>query len=548
MTTKEFTTMPRTLRNFTARVSCCLLMAISSAGLSWGADAPSPRLRLATIFTENMVVQQQAPIPVWGQAGPNAKVTVRFRDQQASTMASAAGVWMARLDPLKAEPGQKPSDLTVSDGNTTITLANVLVGEVWLGSGQSNMEMSHKWHVANHKQTPDTVAIQAAEAAPYPEIRLCLRFNYRGVKSDPWRVADKAAIDDFSGIMFAFGLRLQQELKVPVGLVVASCTGTPSGCWIDPDALALDAEYQAVLKTKGDAWRANPDNLRKLKDWEAAATAARAAGKPVPKQQVFEPGVAKIGELYMAGVRPLAPFAIRGVLWDQGEGFTGIPEIDQLTAMGALLRGWRKAWEQEKLPFIYIQKPSGMGCAFDPAGPAGKWAKPFAPWPADRVGSPVAVRTHEFDNVNLMCLPDMTMAIISDFHADIHPADKSDYGSRAALAALGKVYGKYTSYTGPTYASHKIEGAKVRVSFTQVGKGLAASPADRLQGFALSANGKDFLWADAAIDGETVVVSCAKVPAPVAVRYVGHQPYSNFFNKDGLPAISFRTDGSPTGK
>jgi sialate O-acetylesterase len=229
------------------------------------------------------------------------------------------------------------------------------------------------------------------------------------------------------------------------------------------------------------------------------------------------------------------------VLWDQGEDGTGLPLVDQYTLMGALIRGWRKDWAQGDFPFIYIQKSNGGGCAWDTKNPVTRNAKPFEPLPAyvDKVsGSNVE------NHIRIMRYPNTAMAISSDLEPGNHPTNKSGYGHRASDVALGMVYGRKIEYYGPTYDSHVVEGNKLRIRFNHVGQGLAIRHGDKLQGFAVAGADKVFHWADASIDGETVVVSNEKVSQPVAVRYAwsGRRAWANLFNKDGLPALSFRTD------
>jgi sialate O-acetylesterase len=239
----------------------------------------------------------------------------------------------------------------------------------------------------------------------------------------------------------------------------------------------------------------------------------------------------------------MIPFGIRGVLWDQGESGTAVFGVDQYTLMGALIRGWRKEWGQGDFPFLYVQKPSGEGCAWDPEDPVTNKANKFAPLPAavPATASGVYRETH----VRIAQYPGTAMVISTDLGSGIHPTNKSGYGSRAARVALGMVYGRKIEYYGPVYASHKVEGNKVRVSFTHVGAGLAFKHGDKLQGFAVAGEDKVFHWADAVIDGDTVVVTSDKVAKPVAVRYAwaDKHPWANLFNKDGLPAQTFRTDG-----
>jgi sialate O-acetylesterase len=211
--------------------------------------------------------------------------------------------------------------------------------------------------------------------------------------------------------------------------------------------------------------------------------------------------------------------------------------------MGALIRGWRKEWGQGEFAFIYIQKPSGGGCAWDPADPVTNKSSKFAPLPAQV--PPTQAGLYRENHVQIMKYPNTAMAIATDLGSGIHPSNKSGYGYRAARVALGMTYGKKVEYYGPVFESHKVEGDRVRIKFTHTGGGLAFKHGDKLQGFAVAGEDKQFFWADAVIESDAVVVSCPKVPKPVAVRYAwgAEHPWANLFNKDGLPALTFRTDG-----
>jgi sialate O-acetylesterase len=249
-----------------------------------------------------------------------------------------------------------------------------------------------------------------------------------------------------------------------------------------------------------------------------------------------------VGYLFEAHLRPVVGYAMRGVLWDQGESGTALGSVDQYTLMGALIRGWRKEWNIGEFPFIYVQKPSGFGCAWDYDDPITAKGQPISSLPpkVPATGEGLNVETH----IRIMTYPNVGMAISTDLGEGIHPANKSGYGRRAARVALGMVYGKPIEYYGPIYASHAVDGKAIRVKFTHCDRGLAFRHSDKLQGFAVAGDDKVFRWADARIDGDSVVVTCAEVEQPVAVRYAwgSNRTWANLFNADGLPAVTFRTD------
>ncbi|MEI6534827.1 MAG: hypothetical protein WCN98_05760, partial [Verrucomicrobiaceae bacterium] len=290
---------------------------------------------------------------------------------------------------------------------------------------------------------------------------------------------------------------------------------------------------------------------QKLAQWEKSVEEARLKGqtalpaKPTPPPKPGECFSSdKVGVLYKHYIVPFQPFAIRGVLWDQGESGTALEGVDQYTLMGALIRGWRKDWGQGEFPFLYVQKPSGGGCAWDHNNPVNSMSEPFMAIPD---GNPPTNGAYVGMHVRIMRYPNTAMVISSDLGCDTHPQNKSGYGHRAADVALGTVYGRKIEYYGPLYQSHTFEGNNVRIKFTHVGKGLAFKNGEKLQGFAVAGADKVFHWADAMIDGETVVVHSAAVPKPAAVWYAWaeNRRWANLFNQNGLPAIPFNTDDSP---
>ena len=499
------------------------------AGLLMAAVATQAEVKLPPVISSHMVLQRDMQVPIWGTASPNEKVTVKFRNQHKETTADAKGNWLVKLDPLKAGG---PDTLTVNG----VTLDDVLVGEVWVGSGQSNMQGG-----AGNFAKNDSVLAANVAAAPYPKIRLARA-------KTAWTITDEKSLPGFSALLFSFGLPLQKQLDVPVGLMVGAVGGTPSGYWLSEEMYNADAACKEVVAKalpKYSPEKAQKDYEQQVAAWEKAVAAAKAKGETRLPRKPYEPtkpGVCrgKIGNLYEAHVHPFLPYAIRGVLWDQGESGTAIQDVDQYTLMGALIRGWRKAWAQGDFPFLYIQKPSGGGCAWDEKNPVTNKGQPFEPLPPNVPINGNFVENH----VRIMNYPNTAMAISSDLGPATHPTNKSGYGLRACDVALGMVYGKKIEYYGPKYESHTVEGNKVRVKFSHVGQGLAFKHGDKLHGFAVAGGDKKFLWADAVISGDTVVLSNVAITKPVYIRYAwaDKRTWANLFNKDGLPAIPFRTD------
>ena len=490
-------------------------------------------VKLPPVLSSHMVLQREMPVPIWGTAAPGEKVTVKFRDQEQQATANDKGQWQLKLTPLTAGG---PDKLIVSAANV-ITLEDVLVGEVWVGSGQSNMAGVVKGYAKN-----DEVLAKQAAAGPYPKIRLLSRAN-----NGQWQEGSVANVESYSAILFSFGLRLHENLDVPVGLMLGAVGGTPSGFWLSEEAYQSDEACREVIAQFAKTYNfeaAQKKYEADLAKWPDEAAAAKAAGKKEPNkpQPALRAGEmrGKTGHLYEAYIRPYMPFGMRGVLWDQGESGTAAHGVDQFTLMGALLRGWRKEWGEGDFPFIYVQKPSGGGCAWDAANPTTLRAEAFAPLPK---AVPADGQNREL-HIRIMRHPHTAMAIASDLGSGIHPTNKSGYAERASRVALGMVYGKKIEYYGPLYDSHEIAGNKVHIKYTHVGTGLAFKHGEQLQGFAIAGEDKIFHWADAEISGDKVILSSDKVATPVAVRYAyaNNHTWANLFNKDGLPAIPFRTD------
>jgi sialate O-acetylesterase len=488
-------------------------------------------VQLPNCFSDHMVLQRDMKVPIWGTADAGEKVTVRFREQEKTTTAAADGTWRVELDPLEA--GGTPNELTV-EGKNTLTRSDVLVGEVWIGSGQSNMQGGYAQYLDND---PELGKIR--QAGPYPEVR-ALKSN------GTWAVlSGTAAFNATSALLTPFAVKLHQELKVPVGMMLGAVGGTPSGAWVSEQSVGEDSAVQekiAAYAKQYDKFVAEYEKRRP--EYEKQAAEAKAANKqyrmPPPPSKPGTVRGQKPGYLYQAHIKPFAGYAVRGVLWDQGESGTAIDGVDQYTMMGALIRGWRKEFGIGDFTFIYVQKPSGGGCAWDKDDPITAKGEAFTALPKDVPSDGGYLETH----IKIMNYPNTAMAISSDLGSGVHPSNKSGYGRRAADVALGAAYGKPVEFYGPTYKSHKVEGDKIRITFTHTGKGLAYKHGEKLQGFAVAGADKKFHWADAEIDGDTVVVSCQDVPKPEAVRYAyaSRRTWANLFNQNGLPAIPFRTD------
>ncbi len=485
-------------------------------------------VRLARIFSDHAVLQRGKPVPVWGTAEPGEKVTVEFRGQKISTVASDSGEWRVTLKPM---PAGGPFQMTVR-GNNTVVLNDLLVGEVWVASGQSNME----WPVALSNNAEQEIA-----QANNPQIRLFVVPKavadrpLKDLSGGAWQPCTSETVRNFSAVGYFFARELQRALKVPVGVIETAWGGTPAESWTSKPTLMAHPSLRYLLEN----WRraevdyplALENYQRQLAEWERAAAQARAEGKPEPKKpdppQDPRTNPWKPSGLFNAMIAPIVPYAIQGAIWYQGESNAG-RAYEYRTLFPAMIQDWREAWAQGDFPFLFVQLANFMPARPEPGESA--WA--------------------ELREAQLMTLslPKTGMAVAIDIGDanDIHPRNKQDVGKRLALNALAIAYGKKVVYSGPIYERMKREGNAIRLYFKHVDGGLTTPNGEPLKGFAIAGADRKFVWADARIGGNTVVVSSPQVPEPVAVRYAwADNPVCNLYNRAGLPASPFRTDDWP---
>lgn len=489
--------------------SLALLVAIAFWGMEARAD-----VRLPKLFSDNMVLQQGMSVAVWGWADDGEVVTVTFRGHKVKTTAQN-GKWMVRLRKLKAGG---PDTLTV-EGKNSITLKNVLVGEVWLCSGQSNMEFPLK----NSFEAKGDI-----EAAANPMIHLLHVPKNRALEptndiGDVWRECTPETAAAFSAVGFYFGRALQKARRAPVGLIESDWGGSPAEVWMSQEALESNARYKSeILETYPEA----------KKQYEAAMAAyekekadAAKSGASFKKRAPFLPW--RPTELYDGMIAPLIPYGIKGVIWYQGESNAG--RAEQYRSLFAdMIRNWRKDWNEGNFTFLCVQLAPFTAIKAEPGE---------STWAELREAQSLATKT----------LPNVGMAVITDVGdpGNIHPVKKKPVGERLALAAEGIAYHEKIEFSGPIYRSMKIEGNKAVLSFDHAGSGLEARGGD-LKGFAICGEDKKFVWAKAEIQGKQVAVSAESVPHPVAVRYGWADcPVVNLWNQAGLPASPFRTDDFP---
>jgi sialate O-acetylesterase len=641
--------------------------------------APANMPFLSPLFSSNMVLQRDRPLPIWGWTTPGATVKVMISDQAVTAKAGVDGKWMARLKPLKAGG---PFTLMVN-GPVQATLSNVLVGDVWICSGQSNMEMG----IGNVNNAKQEIA-----DADYSQIRLftvkkSIAMEPRpGLDVDPsqlmgsWSVCNPQTVGNggwngFSAVGYFFGRDLHQKLKVPIGLIHTSWGGTVAEAWTSAEALQTLPDYKPVVtrmlaarsdKSQGEhsmaekmfAWymKNDPGTVAKWDgsafgdtDWQTMNLPAAWEQAGIPKLSDFDgivwfrrefdlpagaegkacklhlgpiddmdttwingtsvgglneynldrvydipAGVLKPGKntvairvldtggaggvygkpeqmfvevpggenialpgawkykigvplakttpvpvnvsnnpnvptvLYNGMIAPLLPYGIKGAIWYQGESNAG-KAYQYRSLLPTMIEDWRKRWNEGAFPFYIVQLANFQQSSATPTEDA--WAE-----------------LREAQLMTAQHLPNTGLAVIIDIGeaGDIHPKNKQEVGRRLALAALAKTYGEKIEYSGPEYKSMKVEHNQVRLTFDHVGGGLTTKGDEKLTGFAIAGDDHKFAWADAKIEGNTVVVSSPGVSNPVAVRYAWHiNPVCNLYNKAGLPASPFRTDSWP---
>ena len=645
-----------------------LLTAILLCGVAAQSTAgQTAKPFLHPLFTDNMVLQRGVSAPVWGWAEPGAKVSVSVAGKSAMAVTGADGKWMAKLPPL---PVGGPYTLTVT-GPQTVTLQNVLVGDVWICSGQSNMQMG----IAN----VNNAKAEIADAENYPQIRLFTVPNvpsYRPLETvgGKWDVCTSQTVaangwGGFTAVGYFFGRELHKKLHIPIGLIHTSWGGTIAEAWVSGESLKTMPDFAPAVKqieavdvskngedfgrhmadwyTKNDPGSADGANWEKAEAdasawktmalpnaWESAGlpdydgvvwfrkeitlpdsfagkaamlhlgpiddrdttwvngvkvgaeevynaernykipagvlkpgkntiavrvldtggagglygkpeqmsltadgeTALSLAGDwlynaslplskaaPVPMQAINNPNVVTV--LYNGMIAPLVPFGIKGAIWYQGESNAGRADQYQVL-LPTLIKDWRSQFGVGAFPFYIVQLANFMAQDTEPKNDA---------WPLLR----------EAQTLTAQHVPNSGIALAIDIGeaGDIHPKNKQEVGRRLALDALAQTYGVKVEYSGPVYKSMKIEGSAVHLTFDHIGGGLMAKDGEPVKGFAIAGEDGKFVWADAKIEGKTVVVSSPQVTKPTAVRYAwANNPVCNLYNKDGLPAVPFRTD------
>lgn len=493
-------------------------------------------LKVPHFFSDHMILQRERVAAIWGKADAGAEVTVSFKGKSATAKAGADGKWRAQIETGAADA--KGAVLTISAGADKIEIQDVLVGEVWFASGQSNM-----FYTMN--RSPEYAGLIAE--SNHPALRM---FNAPLVTAEAnqedidgsWKAATPETVADYSAVAFFFARKLHLELGVPVGVIKSAWGGKPVETFTSREALntlpGTKALVDAMLKDESTYEQAKADAAyaTKLEQWKATMAAAKGKAdvdrkrlpkKPdAPKRPLLTEG--RPGVLYAAMIHPFVGYTMRGAIWYQGEGNARPGAVPYDQTLPLMINDWRKRWGDE-FSFYYVQLASYHAPSTEPGTPD-SWAL-----------------TQDRMRLVLATTPKTGMAVTNDVGEanDIHPKNKKDPGERLARWALAKDYAKELIYSGPLFKTSEVKDGAIRVTFDQAGEGLKSRDGGALKRFEIAGADKKWKWADAKIDGkDAVIVSNAEVKQPVAVRYAwaANPEGANLVNSDGLPASVFRTD------
>jgi len=480
------------------------------------AGALHAAVKLPALISDHMVLQQGVPVRIWGTADPGEMVRLEFQGQTATGKAAENGKWSLWLKPLSAAG---PLEMTING----TAIKDVLVGEVWLGSGQSNMEFALNQAV-NHEEE--------IAHADYPLIHVFLvKRIVAGQPADDvvgaWQVCTPQNAPRFSAVEYFFGRALHNYLHVPMGLIESYWGGTPAQSWTSAAALQSDAALQYVA----DEWDRVLANYPAAKErydkqveaWDKTAAEARAAGKTPPNRPAAPQGPGHPNTpagLYNGMIAPLTPYTIRGVIWYQGESNASQAHAYRYRRLFSdMIQDWRNQWGEDDFPFLFVQLANFKSNAY---------------WPVLRESQ---TETLSLRNTGMAVTIDIGMS------SDIHPKNKQDVGMRLALAARHIAYhDSAVEYSGPVCRQITPENNALRIWFSHA-DGLQGKGGAALTGFTIAGADGKFVPAEAKVDGATVVVSSPDVASPVAVRYAwADDPVCNLINQAGLPAGPFRSD------
>lgn len=447
------------------------------------------------VFGTNMVLQQGIEIPVWGWASKGEKVTVTLDKNTATAKAGKNGKWQVKLPKMN---NGGPYKMTIK-GKNTLSLENILIGDVWVCSGQSNMEFK----VAGTKNSAVEIA-----AANYPSIRL---FTVKKrVSKEPqvnledgeWSICTPQSVPNFSAVGYFFGRNLNEHLKIPIGLIHTSWGGTVAETWTSTETIAKDADFS--------------EKLTKLQTVDMKTTKVGPNDYPTL--------------LFNGMLNPIIPYGIKGAIWYQGESNASRAQ-QYKRVFPNMIKDWRTKWNQGNFPFLFVQLANYMKPVTEPV--ESDWAELRE----------AQTQTLQLENTGMANIIDAGDA------GNIHPTDKQVVGYRLSLAARKVAYGESLVYTGPTYKSMKIDQNRIYITFDNIGGGLKVNNKyGYINGFTIASENGDFKWAKAVlINSNTVLVINETIQNPAAVRYgwANNPDDLNFYNAEGLPANPFRTDSRP---
>ena len=492
------------------------------------APAVHAELRLPAIIGDHMVLQQNLPNPLWGWDAPGTQVTVTFAGQTKSTQAGPDGKWTVKLDPVPAN--ERPQTLTIT-GTEKKEIQDVLVGEVWMCSGQSNMGFT---------LAGDWKGDLEAAASRLPNLRLIkvpqvgtqeLQNDFRG----QWRASTPETARNFSAVGFYFGRYVHLILGVPVGLIDNAWGGSAAEAWVRRESLERDARFKPLMEStaKQEAWlqseKAKADYEAQLAKWRDSVETAKAEQRPAPRRpsSPFDwlTGNARPGNIFCGVLNPTLGYGLKGVIWYQGESNAG-RAWEYAALFPFLIEQWRKEWNQGDFPFYWVQLANFMARRPEPG--ESSWAE---------------LRESQTKTLKL---PNTGQAVIIDLGEgkDIHPKNKYDVAARLARWALVKDYGMKFPYRSPEFKGMEISGNKALLTFDCFGSRLRPFDVEQAIGFAVCGEDKVWHWAKGAVRGkDRVEVWSDDVASPIAVRYAwADNPECNLFSNDGLPLTPFRTD------
>ncbi|MEO1526750.1 MAG: sialate O-acetylesterase [Planctomycetota bacterium] len=497
---------------FFAAVTMLMVLSLSTS--------TQAEIKMSAVFGDSMVLQRQMPIHIWGWTDPNADVTASIDGKQVATKSDGEGRFDVNLPAMEAGG---PHELTLQSGNETRTFSDVLIGEVWICSGQSNMQ----WSVGQSND-PDLESL----AANYPNLRHITvprigtqepQISFEGA----WQKTTPETVKDLTGVGYFFGRQLHQTLDVPIGLIDNAWGGSAAEAWVRRDLLRGDSKYEELLAKWRDT-EANYDHekaMAKYKERLAAWNENKKGRRPAAPRNALV-GQHRPANLYNGVLYPVIGYTIRGVVWYQGES-NSARAYQYRDLFPLMIQNWRDVWKQGDFPFYWVQL-ADFRDEVDQPGPS-SWAE-----------------LREAQTMTMEKLANTGEAVILNLGeaSDIHPKNKQDVGKRLARWALAKDYGYEIAYRSPTYKSMKLAGKKIVLEFDHVGKGLDTFDVRTPIGFTIAGEDQVFVAADAKITGKnTIEVSSPNVEGPAAVRYAwADNPVCNVQSVEGLPMTPFRTD------